>query len=349
MLIDEYQRVPAILDVIKLDLSRRNQAPGSWLLTGSISIEAVTDAAESLGGRLTDINLGTLTLDERNDRPEPHFVARLLAEGPSFLRGWRPSEQISREALIAEAIRGGFPLVTDRESATSRRRGLLDWVNASVITDGAAIGGVRDVENLRRMLRLYASATASITPKDRPLAEKLEINRHTVAAYRDLLTSLHVMWDLPALVPGNATGQVTKAPKLHLIDSALAATLAGRDQEESLSRDPQFTGALVETMVANDVRVQSSVHESPPRLFHFREDSREVDLVLETTSGHIFGIEIKLAPSPGDSDLGGLRRLRRSAGARWAGGVVLCRVPVGRLTEDELAIAPLEAVWDVTE
>lgn len=347
VLIDEYQRVPETLDVVKVDLSRGGHTAGRWLLTGSISIRAVTSAADSLGGRLTDVVMGTLTVDERNDRAEPTFAANLLAVGPGFLRGWRPASHFERDALLVEAIRGGFPLVADRGPAPARRRGLSDWVEASVIADGSAVAGVRNVEDLRRMLRLYAAATAAITPKDGPTADRLEIDRRTVARYRDLLAGLHVTWDLPALVPGNATGQVTKSPKLHLVDSGLAAHLAGRDQLESLARDPQYAGALVETMVANDLRVQAGVHESPPRLFHFREDSHEVDLVLETHDGRIIGIEVKLTSNPGQKDLAGLRRLRRSSGTRWMGGVVLCRVPAGRMSDEGIAIAPLDAVWGV--
>lgn len=345
VLVDEYQRIPVVLDIIKSDLSSRPAQAGAWLLSGSVSIETVTSAAESLGGRLTDVTMGTLTLDERNDLPEPTFLARLLDEGPAMLRGWRAERSLGRRELIAEAIRGGFPLVTDRGSAAARRRGLEDWVNASVIADGAAVGGVRNTEALRRMLRLYAASTASVTPKDRPLADQLEIDRRTVASYRDLLTGLHVTWDLPAFRPGNATGQVLRSPKLHMVDSGLAAFLAGRDQHGALERDARFEGALLETMVANDLRVQATVHTDSPRLFHYREDSHEVDVVVERFDGQVLGIEIKLASNPGDRDLGGLRRLRRSSGSRWAGGILLCRVPAGRITGDGLAIAPLDAVW----
>lgn len=345
VLIDEYQRVPATLDVIKARLSHGDTPTGRWLLTGSVSLKTVTAAAETLGGRLSDVAMGTLTFDERNDRPEPGFLRRLVAEGPDWLRGWRPQARLGRAELLAEAARGGFPLVTDRSSEASRHRGLQDWINASVIADGAAVGGVRDVESLRRMLRLYAAATASVTPKDKPTADLLEIHRHTVAGYRDLLAGLHVTWDLPALVPGNTRGQVTRSPKLHLVDSGLAATLAGRDQPEALDRDPQFAGALVETMVANDLRVQASVHDDAPRLLHFRVDSHEVDIVVEAPGGQLMGIEVKLTANPGDKDLAGLRRLRQAAGARWAGGLVLCRVPVARLTADDLAIAPIDALW----
>lgn len=347
ILIDEYHRVPAVLDVIKADLSRSSATPGRWLLCGSVSIGAVATAAESLGGRLTDVTMATLTLDERNDLPEPAFLARLIAEGPAFLRGWRPRQTFGRADLLAEAVRGGFPLVTDRESPASRRRGLMDWVEASVIADGAAVGGVRNTENLRRMLRLYASSTASVTPKDKPTAESLDIDRKTVASYRDVLAGLYVTWDLPAFVPGNASGQVTRSPKLHLVDSGLAAALAGRDQPATLDRDPGYAGALVETMVANDLRVQTGALETGARLYHYREDSHEVDLVVEGGDGMVTGIEVKLNSNPRDGDLTGMRRLARASGARWAGGVVLCRVPAGRVTDDGIALVPIEAVWQV--
>ncbi|WP_165368305.1 ATP-binding protein [Phytoactinopolyspora endophytica] len=347
VLIDEYQRAPIVLDVIKTHLSSTPSRVGTWLLSGSVSIEAVTGASESLGGRLTDVRMGTLTLDERNDLPEPAFLAHLLADGPAFLRGWRADRPLSREQLLDEAVRSGFPLIADRQTPSSRRRGIDDWVNASVIADGAAVGGVRDTEGLRRMLRLYASATASIQPKDSPVAEQLELNRRTVANYRDLLSSLYVTWDLPAFVPGNASSQVVKSPKLHLADAGLAAALAGRDGQSALDRDSRFAGALVETMVANDLRVQASAHETTPRLHHYREGTNEVDLVIESDDGSLLGVEVKLASNPGNRDLNGLRKLRQSSGSRWAGGLVLCRVPAGRITDDELVLAPLEALWQV--
>jgi hypothetical protein len=345
VLVDEYQRVPLVLDVIKTSLLGSRGRSGGWLLSGSVSIQTVAQAAETFGGRLNDVAMGTLSLDERNDLPEPTFLARLLDQGPTCLRGWRPTRPLGRDELLSEAVRGGFPLVADRGAAAARRRGLEDWVNASVIADGAAVGGIRNTEGLRRMLRLYAAATASVTPKDRPLADQLGIDRRTVASYRDLLTGLYVIWDLPAFLPGNATGQVLRSPKLHIVDSGLAAFLAGRDQPSSLGRDPGFTGSLIETMVANDLRVQATVHPDSPRLLHYREESHEVDLVVERYDGTAFGIEVKLASNPGDGDLGGLRRLRRSSGSRWGGGVLLCRVPVGRITHDDIAVAPLETVW----
>jgi hypothetical protein len=168
---------------------------------------------------------------------------------------------------------------------------LEDWVSAAVIADGSAVAGVRNTEELRRMLRLYAAATASVTPKDRPTADRLEVDRSTVARYRSLLADLHVTWDLPALVPGNATGQVTKSPKVHLVDSGLAAHLAGRDSPAALDRDPAFTGALVETMVVNDLRV---LEQRPHRGARGGDDKGLLGLGADGRRGHVplAGVEV---------------------------------------------------------
>ena len=347
VLIDEYQYVPEVLSVVK----RAIEAPGAigqWLLCGSISVEAVTAAAESLGGRLSDVRMGTLTMDERRVLPAPSFLPEVLEGGGEAFRGWRPRDRLGRDALLEESITGGFPLVVaQRERPGAVRRLLADWVSAAVISDGAAVAGVRNTQELLRMLRLYAAATAGITPKDRPTADRLQIDRHTVARYRSLLADLHVTWDLPALVPGNATGQVTKSPKLHLVDSGLAAHLAGRDSLAALRRDDAAAGALIETMVVNDLRVQAQCHDEPLRLYHYREDDREVDLVIERADGRVVGIEVKLASRIDASDLKGLRRLQRSCGDRFAHGIVLARVPAAHRVE-EFTVAPLEAVWQLT-
>lgn len=349
VLVDEYQNVPEVLDVVQADLSRNAGFTERWLLCGSASVPAVAPAAESLGGRLSDLAMGTLTLDERNDLPRPVFLERLVAEGPAFLNGWKAHGARARDTLLTEAITGGFPLVVgQRDVPGAPRRILADWVTASVICDGVEIGGVRNTDQLRGMLRLYAASTAAVTPKDGPLADRLEIGRHTVARYRSVLSELNVIWDLPAYTPGNAAGQVTKSPKLHLIDSGVAAVLAGRDCVAALDGDDAFAGQVIETMVANDLRVQATNSDTPLWLGHYREDSNEVDLVIECHDGRLFGVQIKLAANPGRRALHGLRRLARSCRERFAGGVLLARVPAARSAGDGLSIVPLDAVWDVS-
>jgi predicted AAA+ superfamily ATPase len=168
VLIDEYQQVPAGLDVIKTSLSTRGAEPGRWLLCGSVAIEAVEQAADSLGGRIRDLRMTTLTVDERNRLPEPAFLAELIANGVGWLRGWRAPSPRDRDVVLAEAIRGGFPLLVERSPA-ARQRGLRDWVDASVVADAKSLD-TRKVGELARLLRYYAAATGEVTLTEAPAA-----------------------------------------------------------------------------------------------------------------------------------------------------------------------------------
>ena len=54
--VDEYQRVPEILDAIKAELNR-DFRPGRFVLTGSTRFDAVPRAAQSLTGRVHFVSI----------------------------------------------------------------------------------------------------------------------------------------------------------------------------------------------------------------------------------------------------------------------------------------------------
>lgn len=73
--------------------------------------------------------------------------------------------------------------------------------------------------------------------------------------------------------------------------------------------------------------------------------SREVDIVLESASGEIAGVEVKAGATVSYDDLGGLQRLRDKLGDRFKCGVVLYTgertLPFG----DRIWVVPLAALW----
>jgi predicted AAA+ superfamily ATPase len=84
ILIDEYQRVPAILDAIKtrLNLSGR---PGQFILTGSTRHDAMTGSVQALTGRLHKIQLLPFAQSEI-EGTVPDLLARLI-ENPAVAVG----------------------------------------------------------------------------------------------------------------------------------------------------------------------------------------------------------------------------------------------------------------------
>jgi predicted AAA+ superfamily ATPase len=68
----------------------------------------------------------------------------------------------------------------------------------------------------------------------------------------------------------------------------------------------------------------ASWSQTQPSLFHFRTHARqEVDVVMESPSGQIVGVEVKAAGSVKASDFAGMRLLAETASTRFTRGVVL--------------------------
>jgi predicted AAA+ superfamily ATPase len=135
-----------------------------------------------------------------------------------------------------------------------------------------------------------------------------------------------------------------KAPKLYIADPGLLAALIGAD-ERRVREDDGFAGALFETFVATELERQASWSPEPLSFWHYREDEREVDVVVERPSGEIVGIEVKASATVRARDFRGLVHMRDRLGGRLAAGAVLYAggqtLPFG----ERLWALPLNALW----
>ena len=126
--------------------------------------------------------------------------------------------------------------------------------------------------------------------------------------YLSVLERLFLVRRLPAWhrSPGR---RLIRSPKVHFVDSGLAATLAALSAPD-LATNRDLLGHLLESLV-----VQQLIAQAPPDLefWHYRDkDQVEVDLVM-TRGARTWGFEVKAgsSPSPGDP------RPRPARGAVW--------------------------------
>lgn len=341
ILIDEYQHVPELLGAIKADLGRRGARPGSYLLTGSVRADLLR-TEERLTGRIHRARLHPLSEGEFLRQSPERFLAGTIQE-PSVLEGWRDHRVVTSLEYLESICRGGFPLAATRNPA-ARRRWFHDYVTDTVLRDALDHANIRKPDEMLKLLRLLAARSARVV-KHGALEKDLRLDRHTTAAYRQVLEALFLIEELPAWKT-NRSQRVIKAPKVHLTDTGLATALLRLDIE-ALRSDLPLAGLLLESMVVGELRKQAAWLEGPPSFFHFTESERsEVDLVLERWDGRVVGIEVKLAARVGSEDLKGLRRLRTLAGGRWLGGILLAAVPNAYTTADRVIVAPISAVWN---
>lgn len=91
---------------------------------------------------------------------------------------------------------------------------------------------------------------------------------------------------------------------------------------------------------------QTTWSETAVKMYHFRDHKgAEVDIVLETPSGEIVGIEVKATATPGGSDLSGLRSLQSLVGKRFRRGVLLHTGASALHHSDDIYFLPIPFLW----
>jgi uncharacterized protein len=341
--IDEFQHVLPILDAIKAELNR-DLRPGRYLLTGSTRYATLPSASQSLTGRAHIMTVWPFSQGELRGARET-FLDKLVGN-PSDLVTTIPSAT-TRPDYEEMILAGGFPIALARPTAESRRRWFRDFVEMVVERDVLEIRRVRQRTVLPQILRRLAAQSAQLL-NPAAVASTIELDRSTVNDFIRLLESVFLVHRLEAY-GRTLSSRANRSPKLHVVDSGLAAYLLGITETRLQARAPATLtefGHVIETFAVNEMLKQAGWAEIPLRFSHFRtKDGQEVDLVCETDDGRIAGVEVKAASSVEDKDFRGLRLLRDQLGRDFVGGVVLYLGPRSYTREDRLHVLPLDRLW----
>ena len=144
----------------------------------------------------------------------------------------------------------------------------------------------------------------------------------------------------------NIGKRFVKSPKIHVLDSGLAAHLRGDGDARALAQSPNL-GPLLETFVVQEVRKLLGWSRQGATPYHFRTAAgQEVDLVLEAPGQRIAGIEVKASASVGQGDFSGLRALAEAAGDKFVRGVVLYLGEQRLSFADNLWALPITVLWE---
>jgi hypothetical protein len=347
--VDEYQHVPEVLDAIKARLNRDGSAPGTAVLTGSTRHDALPLPSQALTGRLHVLSILPLSQGEL-DGVHEDFLEALLTDGAATVAAVAASTT-TREEYAQRVCAGGFPLALARQPGPARARWFRDYVRLSVERDAPELVEVRNRDVLRQLLDVLAGQTAQVL-NITAAAERVGVKRDTVAGYLRLLEDLFLVQRLPAW--GTTLGaRVAKTPKVHVLDSGLAAMLLGANAARLAALEPTTLtefGHLLESFVVGELRKQLSWLEDPGALGHWRDHAGndEVDVVVEFADGRVLAFEVKAAQRVSGKDLRGLVRLRDLLGERFVAGVALSTGTRAYTYDDRVHVVPVDRLWTPT-
>jgi predicted AAA+ superfamily ATPase len=342
--IDEYQKVPVVLDAIKAELNRDTR-PGRFVLTGSARHDALPPAAQALTGRLSTLPVYPLSQHEIVDG-QTLLLEQLFDDAEEAVAA-RPTSTTPREEYMERIAAGGFPLALARPTATARGRWFDDYVTLTLERDVRDLSRLRQGDQLSRLLRVLAGQTAQLLNVTRA-ATAAGLDPTTAESYTRLLEAVFLLHRLP---PWGKTlrARAGATPKLHMLDSGVAARLLRLTPEKLARRDPTVLtelGHLLETFAVQELRKQASWIDRVSTIGHWRtRDHDEVDLIIESDDGSVVAVEVKTGSRVGAADLAPMAKLRDALGDAFVAGVALYLGNRSYRYDDRLFVMPVDRMW----
>lgn len=316
--IDEAQLVPDILVPLKEAVDEGGR-PGHFLLTGSTRVDLPTmGGSNPLAGRYTRFEMAPLNAAERHGRPST-IVDALFSGDPTQLA----AVDLPGGRYDEEAAATGYPLLVT--SGADHRRWRRDYLRTVIPETLVESDHTVDHQRLARLL----DGIAGIAGHELVLG-------HLVSDLA-ILEEMRLIRRLPGLRI-KATDTERAVPKLHMADPILVTPGPGGARDDR-------RGALLESLVVNEVATQLEWIGGADGLYHWRDRSRhEVDLIVEIDGG-LVAVEVKRAREVPRGATAGIDAFRERYRERFHRGLVMY---AGRhvlpLADDTWAV-PISTLW----
>ncbi|MBI1991707.1 MAG: ATP-binding protein [Candidatus Omnitrophica bacterium] len=306
VVVDEVQKVPALLDVVQ-DLIDRRQA--NFVLTGSSARKLRRGAAVNLlPGRVATFRLDPFSLREV---PATSVEERLLYG--------------SLPGLLA------VPNLSDRETD------LESYVTTYLEDEVRAEALVRRVGDFARFLELAASESGNLV-NTRKLSQEIGVSHTTIAGYYQILEDCLIAERIEPLSHSATRKKLTKSEKYLFFDLGvrrLAAREGTRPSRENFGR-------LFEQFVGLELVRCAHVQHPVMKIRFWRDpDGPEVDWVIDDDGAYI-PVEVKWTDRPQPGDLRALELfLREYASSKQ--GYLVCRVPRNTQLSPRITAVPWQS------
>ncbi|RRF88674.1 MAG: ATP-binding protein [Coriobacteriaceae bacterium] len=312
--IDEWQRVPAIWDVVRHEVDRKRGQRGSFILTGSSSplVRKKDELPQHSGaGRVGRVRMRPMSLFESGDSVGAVSLAELFD-------GKFEPVQVKTTAydLVNLACRGGWPEAIDL-SAEDAQEIAREYLRRFRTITAPSQG--KDPETMGRMLfslarNLGQSATYKTLAADASDASAEAVpSESAVSSYLELLRASYVVDEVPGwLPPARSAKRIHTKPKRYLADPSLAVAQLAL-LPEALLEDWQTFGLVFENLCIRDLQVYAEAQglcgDVPVR--YYRDSAGlEIDAIIELADGRWAAFEIKTSEVKVPDGVASLKRLR---------------------------------------
>ncbi len=243
IIIDEIQKVPALLDVVHQVIENRKDI--QFILTGSSARKLKKAGVDLLAGRAIVKTMHPFMASELG---ESFLLHEALSSGlvPLVIKSLNPLETISSYAAL--------------------------YLKEEVQMEGL----VRNIGNFSRFLEAISFSHGSVLSLAE-IGRECQVKRKTVEGYVAVLEDLLLSFKVP-IFSKRAKRHLTSHPKFYYFDAGVFRSLRPAGPLDSPS---EIDGAALEGLVAQHLRAWAAYRENNSNLYFWRTKSgNEVDFVL---------------------------------------------------------------------
>lgn len=330
IIIDEVQYAPELFPYIKMEVDNSNEKGRFWL-TGSQKFSLMNNVSESLAGRVSILEMSSLSYNEKYDIDTEEFDPRNI----------KISDTINSNDVFENIFNGGMPeYIADK---VDRNQFFEDYIQTYLERDVRQLTQVGDLNRFRKFMVSVAARTGEVLNYN-GIAEDSDIDPTTAKRWLSILEASDIIYLLQPY-SNNMLNRTIKNPKIIFMDTGLCAYLCGWSSKETLE-NASTSGQFLETYVISEIIKNSRNNKKTLnyKIFYYRDrDQKEVDLIFELDN-IIYPFEIKKTANPNKSMISNFNTLENRNVTIGSGGL-LCFYPDVISLDEKHKSYPISAIF----
>ena len=334
VIVDEVQRAPNLFLQIKL-LADNSEEKGKIILTGSQSYKLLSNAADSLAGRVCIINMSSLSLREKYGidfntefLPTEEYISKRKKSVKTYANLWN------------HIWRGSMPELAD--DTIEWESFYRSYIRTYIDRDVADLIDVKNLVKFNNFMQCIASRVGELFNAD-SLARDVGVTSKTISQWTSILESSGVI-KLLQPYEKNVSNRAVKTPKIYFMDTGLVCHLVGWSSSQ-VAMNGAMSGSLFENFVISEIikSYYNSGHDSKDIYFYRDKDKKEIDLIIEKDN-ILYPIEIKKSAQPTIDMAKSFSVLHKIPGKTVGQGCILCQCDRMHYLSDNVAALPVEYI-----
>lgn len=308
LIIDEIQYAPNLLSYIKMEVDKSDEK-GKYWLTGSQKFELMKNVSESLAGRLSILELSSLSFPEKMGFISSPFNPKKI-DAKNFF---------DLNEIFEHIFKGGMPEYIVDE--IDRNLFFDDYIKTYLERDVRQLSQVGDLIKFKRFLSAVAARNGEVLNYN-SLSEDADIDATTAKRWISILEASDIIYLLQPFFSKHLN-RVIKSPKIVFLDTGLCAYLCGWNSKETLMNS-STSGHFLETFVISELIKNKRNHQSSLNydIYYYRDrDKKEIDLIIEQDNV-IYPFEIKKTANPQVSMISNFKILEKEKFNVGNGGLI---------------------------